>query len=202
MIAQWQGQQAQQGQHLQLLILIITSSSCSGALPPPPPRQLLAAEDATGSSLQHVRDAYIRSVGHGHQREQQPPTCSCLLPTVAAYHLLPPSPPQGDIVASSPSFSHMLPQYFKDPQAYQPDRFAAPREEDKAKPFTYLGFGGGRHGCLGQNFAYLQVRGCSSVLPIVYLALGCSWCSLGHMLLVLVLLPVLVSLGCMLYIQR
>lgn len=67
-------------------------------------------------------------------------------------------------MAASPSFSHMLPNYFKDPQAYQPDRFAAPREEDKAKPFTYLGFGGGRHGCLGQNFAYLQVRGSGYVL--------------------------------------
>lgn len=35
---------------------------------------------------------------------------------------------------------------------------AAPREEEKALPFSYIGFGGGRHGCMGQNFAYLQVR--------------------------------------------
>lgn len=34
---------------------------------------------------------------------------------------------------------------------------AAPREEEKALPFSYIGFGGGRHGCMGQNFAYLQV---------------------------------------------
>lgn len=40
---------------------------------------------------------------------------------------------------------------------YDPERFAAPREEDKAKPFSFIGFGGGRHGCLGSNFAYLQV---------------------------------------------
>lgn len=36
-------------------------------------------------------------------------------------------------------------------------RYEAPREEDKQKPFSYVGFGGGRHGCMGTNFAYLQV---------------------------------------------
>ena len=36
-------------------------------------------------------------------------------------------------------------------------RYEAPREEDKQKQFSYVGFGGGRHGCMGTNFAYLQV---------------------------------------------
>jgi hypothetical protein len=31
------------------------------------------------------------------------------------------------------------------------------RDEDKKKPFSYMGFGGGRHACIGQHFAYLQV---------------------------------------------
>jgi sterol 14-demethylase len=59
---------------------------------------------------------------------------------------------------ASPNFSHMLPHVFKEPTKYDPDRFAPPREEDKAKPFSYIGFGGGRHGCIGSNFALLQVR--------------------------------------------
>lgn len=68
---------------------------------------------------------------------------------------------QGDIVAASPNFSHMLPTVFSNPEQYEPERFAPPRDEDKAKPFSFIGFGGGRHACIGQNFAYLQV---SSVL--------------------------------------
>lgn len=72
--------------------------------------------------------------------------------------------PKGDIVAASPSFSHMLPHVFKDPTTYDPDRFAPPREEDKATPFGFIGFGGGRHGCLGSNFAYLQIKAIWSVL--------------------------------------
>lgn len=60
-----------------------------------------------------------------------------------------PLPPlQNHIVACSPTFSHRLPHVFKQPEQYQPDRFAPPREEDKPIPFSYLGFGGGRHGCM------------------------------------------------------
>ncbi len=61
--------------------------------------------------------------------------------------------------AVSPSFNHMLPHVFPQPHQYEPERFAPPREEDKAKPFAFVGFGGGRHACIGSNFAYLQVRG-------------------------------------------
>ena len=31
-------------------------------------------------------------------------------------------------------------------------------------PFSFIGFGGGRHGCMGQNFAYLQIKTIWSVL--------------------------------------
>jgi sterol 14-demethylase len=61
-------------------------------------------------------------------------------------------------VAVSPNFNHVLPHVFANPTAYEPERFAAPRDEDKKKPFAWMGFGGGRHACIGQNFAYLQVR--------------------------------------------
>lgn len=60
----------------------------------------------------------------------------------------------------------MLPTVFKDPASYEPERFLPPREEDKVKPFSYVGFGGGRHACIGQNFAYLQVSLAGSALPL------------------------------------
>ena len=65
---------------------------------------------------------------------------------------------QGTIVATSPAFAHRLSDVFSEPLAYQPDRYLPPRSEDKAAPFSYIGFGGGRHACLGQNFAYLQIK--------------------------------------------
>ncbi|KAJ4968136.1 hypothetical protein NE237_014837 [Protea cynaroides] len=67
--------------------------------------------------------------------------------------------PKGHIVATSPAFANRLPHIYKDPNRYDPDRFAVGREEDKAVgPFSYISFGGGRHGCLGEPFAYLQIK--------------------------------------------
>lgn len=67
--------------------------------------------------------------------------------------------PKGHIVATSPAFANRLPHIYKDPDVYDPDRFAAGREEDKvAGAFSYISFGGGRHGCLGEPFAYLQIK--------------------------------------------
>lgn len=67
--------------------------------------------------------------------------------------------PKGHIVATSPAFANRLPHIFKNPDSYDPDRFAPGREEDKAAgAFSYIAFGGGRHGCLGEPFAYLQIK--------------------------------------------
>lgn len=67
--------------------------------------------------------------------------------------------PKGHIVATSPAFANRLPHVFKDPDAYDPERFSPGREEDKvAGAFSYISFGGGRHGCLGEPFAYLQIK--------------------------------------------
>ncbi len=62
------------------------------------------------------------------------------------------------MVATSPAFSHRLPHVFARPAAFEPGRFLPPREEDRAAPFSFIGFGGGRHGCMGSNFAILQAR--------------------------------------------
>lgn len=66
--------------------------------------------------------------------------------------------PKGHIAATSPAYAHRLSSVFNQPDEFQPDRYEAPREEDKKKPFSYVGFGGGRHGCMGTNFAYLQIK--------------------------------------------
>ncbi|KAG7029139.1 Sterol 14-demethylase, partial [Cucurbita argyrosperma subsp. argyrosperma] len=67
--------------------------------------------------------------------------------------------PKGHIIATSPAFANRLPHVYKDPDRYDPDRFSPERDEDKAAgPFSYISFGGGRHGCLGEPFAYLQIK--------------------------------------------
>eukprot|EP00894_Picocystis_sp_ML_P002806 jgi/Pico_ML_1/53323/g3892.t1 len=79
--------------------------------------------------------------------------------TGETYHI-----PKGNIVSVSPTYAHRLPHVFEDPDVFDPDRFAAPREEDRKLPFSYIGFGGGRHGCMGETFAYLQIKTIWSIL--------------------------------------
>ncbi|KAK6159565.1 hypothetical protein DH2020_006879 [Rehmannia glutinosa] len=56
-------------------------------------------------------------------------------------------------------FANRLPHIYENPDVYDPDRFAPGRDEDKAAgAFSYISFGGGRHGCLGEPFAYLQIK--------------------------------------------
>lgn len=65
---------------------------------------------------------------------------------------------KGSILATSPSFSHRLAHVYPEPAKFDPDRFATPREEDKQKPAAFIGFGHGRHGCMGEIFAYMQIK--------------------------------------------
>lgn len=67
--------------------------------------------------------------------------------------------PSGHIIAASPVFSNRLPHIYKNPDNYDPERFCFGREEDKlAGPFSFISFGGGRHSCLGEPFAYLELK--------------------------------------------
>ena len=70
--------------------------------------------------------------------------------------------PKGDIVTVVPPVSHRLESLYPDPDTFDPDRFFT-RQEDKVK-FSFVAFGGGRHGCLGQQFAFLQIKSIWSTL--------------------------------------
>jgi sterol 14-demethylase len=72
--------------------------------------------------------------------------------------------PKGWMAMVSPALSHMVPEVFRDPERFDPDRFAPPREEHKQANYTLIGFGGGKHRCIGMNFAYLQLRAIMSYI--------------------------------------
>lgn len=71
--------------------------------------------------------------------------------------------PQGSWVIISPTVSHLMPAFFADPERFDPDRFAPPREEDK-RDYAFIPFGGGRHKCMGNAFALLQVKAILAIL--------------------------------------
>jgi cytochrome P450 len=65
--------------------------------------------------------------------------------------------PEGTITGVNPMLTHLLPEVWEDPGRYDPSRFSPERSRGRHR-FAFIPFGGGAHGCLGANFAYLQIR--------------------------------------------
>jgi sterol 14alpha-demethylase len=71
---------------------------------------------------------------------------------------------KGKTVGASLSVSNRIPEDFPDPDAFVPERYLDPRNEDKANPWTWVPFGAGRHRCVGAPFAMMQLKAIFSVL--------------------------------------
>jgi sterol 14-demethylase len=72
--------------------------------------------------------------------------------------------PAGTMVGCSLAVSNRIGTDFPDPDAFVPDRYIAPREEDLLNRWTWVPFGAGRHRCVGANFAMMQLKAIFSVL--------------------------------------
>ncbi|WP_213804189.1 cytochrome P450 [Granulicella sp. dw_53] len=69
----------------------------------------------------------------------------------------------GDVIIPADSMvivhvygAHHAPKHWPDPETFDTDRFIKGNEKLRA-PFTYLPFGGGPRGCIGNNYAMLQI---------------------------------------------
>jgi cytochrome P450 len=66
--------------------------------------------------------------------------------------------PAGTKVRVSVIGCHRLPDIFREPHTFDPDRYAPPREEDKNHPYALIPFGGGPRICIGINFAQVEIK--------------------------------------------
>ncbi|OKH53518.1 cytochrome P450 [Calothrix sp. HK-06] len=66
-------------------------------------------------------------------------------------------PPGWNIILAQ-GLTHQLPSLYTNPENFDPQRFAPPREEDKKEPFGLIGFGGGEHTCIGMEFAKMEIK--------------------------------------------
>ncbi len=57
--------------------------------------------------------------------------------------------PRGTTVFAAPLLLHRRPEYFADPERFDPDRWLGP----EPAPFSYIPFGGGARRCIGEEFA-------------------------------------------------
>jgi sterol 14alpha-demethylase len=72
--------------------------------------------------------------------------------------------PPGVVVAASPRVSNRILEDFPDPEAFDPRRYLDPRQEDLQNRWTWIPFGAGRHRCVGNAFAMMQMKAIFSVI--------------------------------------
>ena len=64
--------------------------------------------------------------------------------------------PARTLVISSQWILHRDSSYFEDPLEFRPERWSA-ELESKLPKFAYFPFGGGMRGCIGENFAWMEL---------------------------------------------
>jgi cytochrome P450 len=62
--------------------------------------------------------------------------------------------PRGATVIVYVYGAHHAPRYWQNPESFDPERFA---KGNVQTPFTHLPFGAGPRGCIGSNYAMLQI---------------------------------------------
>ncbi|HYX18590.1 MAG TPA: cytochrome P450, partial [Nostoc sp.] len=66
--------------------------------------------------------------------------------------------PPGWVVIVAQGLTHRMSEIYTNPESFEPERFAPPREEDKKDSFALIGFGGGEHICIGMEFAKMEIK--------------------------------------------
>lgn len=69
---------------------------------------------------------------------------------VDGYHI-----PKGSMIVLSQSLTHRHPDFWADPDRFDPERFS-PANEPNIEKWAYFPFGGGQRVCIGQSFAMLE----------------------------------------------
>jgi cytochrome P450 len=64
---------------------------------------------------------------------------------------------QGSLCFVSPYVTHRHPQFWDNPEGFDPDRFL-PDASQTRSPWAYFPFGGGPHICIGQGLAMMEVQ--------------------------------------------
>jgi cytochrome P450 len=63
----------------------------------------------------------------------------------------------GEVVGIAPYVTHRLPEYWPDPERFDPLRFSPEMSAPRPR-FAYLPFGGGPRQCIGNNFALVEAQ--------------------------------------------
>jgi len=100
--------------------------------------------------------SYLRQIVDESLRMYPPiwlyPRDSINADTIGGYHI-----PAHTTIVLSPYASHHNPQYWQDPDIFNPERFTPERIAERPR-YAYFPFGGGQRQCIGSHMALLQIQ--------------------------------------------
>ncbi len=128
----------------------------------------LYAPDESGAapevSFQALRSIPVLEAALKETLRLHPPLVILMRLVQEDFDLLGRTIPAGTVLAASPRVSNRIEADFPKADTFDPGRYVDPRQEDLHNRWTWIPFGAGKHRCVGNAFAMMQMKAIFSVL--------------------------------------
>jgi sterol 14alpha-demethylase len=129
--------------------------------------QLYTDADGTGPvevSFQALRSIPVLESALKETLRLHPPLIILMRLVQEDFELLGHTIPAGTVISASPKVSNRIEEDFPKAEEFDPARYIDPRQEDLQNRWTWIPFGAGKHRCVGNAFAMMQMKAIFSVI--------------------------------------
>lgn len=120
--------------------------------------------DGSEVSFQALRSIPVLEAALKETLRLHPPLIILMRLVREDFDLLGHTLPAGTVIASSPRVSNRIEDDFPKADEFDPGRYVDPRQEDLQNRWTWIPFGAGKHRCVGNAFAMMQMKAIFSVI--------------------------------------
>lgn len=120
--------------------------------------------DGSEVSFQALRSIPVLEAALKETLRLHPPLIILMRLVQEDFELLGHTIEKGTVLAASPRVSNRIEEDFPNAEAFEPERYIDPRQEDLQNRWTWIPFGAGKHRCVGNAFAMMQMKAIFSVL--------------------------------------
>ena len=120
--------------------------------------------DGSEVSFQALRSIPVLESALKETLRLHPPLVILMRLVQEDFELLGHTIPEGTLIAASPRVSNRIEDDFPRADEFEPGRYIDPRQEDLQNRWTWIPFGAGKHRCVGNAFAMMQMKAIFSVI--------------------------------------
>ncbi len=120
--------------------------------------------DGSEVSFQALRSIPVLESALKETLRLHPPLIILMRQVQEDFELMGRTIPAGTVVAASPRVSNRIEEDFPKAPEFDPSRYIDPRQEDLQNRWTWIPFGAGKHRCVGNAFAMMQMKAIFSVI--------------------------------------